>query len=342
MVTGLIVGLGSVGKSHAKALDTVCETIYVIDPNDKVNEWAKLNLKARIIYFDTLEKLNNGALDSVTTLAIVSNWGPQHYETVKKLIRLGVKKIICEKPFTDNLWKAKKLTRLAKKCETKILVGITRRHTDYAKNLKILFQKYCGDKILFISAQGGAQCLVTTGIHYLDLACQLFEDHPSHVFATISNSEINPRSRELGFFDGVASWSFSENRSLNFAFSNESNLRVKLYIYGERGYLEIDAAENINVYAIQNNNVSNSLKLTNTKSSQLIISIPDSQLRHPDPFVNQINLMLSGEESKYSLTEAQTVLNSLVGALVASKKEKLIYLPIKETSLEFYKDWNFS
>ena len=342
MVTGLIVGLGSVGKSHAKALDAFCEIIYVIDPNNQVNEWAKLNLKAQIIYFESLEKLNKGALDSVTTLAIVSNWGPQHYETVKKLISLGVEKIICEKPFTDNLWKAKKLTRLAKKCETKILIGITRRHTDYAKNLKILFQKHCGDRILFISAQGGAQCLVTTGIHYLDLAFQLFEDRPTHVFATISNSEINPRSRELGFFDGVASWGFSENRILNFVFSNESNLRVKLYIYGERGYLEIDPAENINVYAIQNNAVSNSLKITSTKSPYLVSSIPDSQLRHPDPFVNQINLMLSGEESKYSLTESQAVLNALIGALIASKKKKLINLPIKETSLEFYKDWNFS
>jgi hypothetical protein len=52
--------------------------------------------------------------------------------------------------------------------------------------------------------------------------------------------------------------------------------------------------------------------------------------------------MLSGEESKYSLTESQAVLNALIGALIASKKKKLINLPIKETSFDFYKDWNFS
>ena len=50
-----------------------------------------------------------------------------------------------------------------------------------------------------MNVNGGANCIVTNGIHFLDLACSVFEKEPTNVFAKVESKNINPRGKHLGF-----------------------------------------------------------------------------------------------------------------------------------------------
>ena len=51
----IIVGLGSIGKSHAKNYSAHFNNLIFIDPDENVLPWAKENIKDDFLYFKQLK-----------------------------------------------------------------------------------------------------------------------------------------------------------------------------------------------------------------------------------------------------------------------------------------------
>ena len=86
-----------------------------------------------------------------------------------------------------------------------------------------------------INVTGGAKCIATNGIHYLDLANSLFSSNPIQVISNLYNSEINPRRKDFLFLGGTASWEYSDSRYLNINFSNQSRISPSMEMIFEFG-----------------------------------------------------------------------------------------------------------
>lgn len=339
---GIVIGVGSVGKLHALALDKICENIILIDPNTEVESWSKDNLQSKVSYYKNTKDLKYAITDKFLYVAVIANWGPLHYKTFCYLTDLGIKKIVCEKPLASSLYHIRKIKKLAKKHNVRLIVGITRRYSNFAKNLKSIFREFCGEEILFIEVLAGAQCMVTSGIHWLDLAFELFEDYPNEVHAKVYMDKINPRSSELGYWDGYASWKFGGKRRLSMSYSNQSLAKAKIYLYGKYGYLEVDPSTDIKVYGINKSEIVATSKITNTKVCKYIKTLPIGDIQDHDPFLNQLKIVLSDVEIPYRLEDAENVMNSLIGSLVSSNKNKSVSLPVRTSSFYFVKNWNIS
>jgi len=101
----LIVVHGSVGKRHLLNLRKVTHSITVIDPNSD----SLTGLNSDITCFSSLEEFertlekDSQSKEELEAVGVVTNWGPDHFETTLRLISLGFKKILVEKPLASNM-----------------------------------------------------------------------------------------------------------------------------------------------------------------------------------------------------------------------------------------------
>ena len=87
----VIVGLGSVGKRHAIILNNLGLNLIIIDPDKKCLKWASYNLK-KVECFSNINSAKNKIKNpAFAKFCFVCNWGFQHFKTIKKMSKLGVK-----------------------------------------------------------------------------------------------------------------------------------------------------------------------------------------------------------------------------------------------------------
>jgi hypothetical protein len=72
---------------------------------------------------------------------------------------------------------------------------------------------------------GGARGIVTNGIHFSELACDVFGGAPEHVVGSVRSEAINPRSPDLGFYGGTAVWGWPGGAELVISYPLTSSLR---------------------------------------------------------------------------------------------------------------------
>jgi predicted dehydrogenase len=114
-----------------------------------------------------------------------------------------------------------------------IALGINQhlRYSGLVKGLKALSESLAIGEPCGVFVQGGAACLVTNGIHLVDLAAQVFGRAPESVISSAIGELINPRSPELMFYGGTAVWSFGERKEATLCFSNLSSVAPYVSIY---------------------------------------------------------------------------------------------------------------
>lgn len=239
--TGLILGCGSIGKRHAIAMASIYEKFSVIDPNESARAWAVEEFGEKVTVFEDRKDWLSKNLHSDTSniTAVISTWGPSHFEDFVWLSDVGVKRIICEKPLANSILRAEKMVAIAKNNNIRTLVGVQRRNMSFYSKSKDEILKYCGGDPLIINVSGGAQCLVTNGMHWLDLATEIFDCLPSGVVATLNNEKINPRGATLDFWEGSVIWEFKNNRRFSLSLTNHSYLMGEFEIIGPSGKVTI-------------------------------------------------------------------------------------------------------
>lgn len=222
----IVVGYGSIGKKHVAFLEKKCNEILVVDPI-----FSNLNENSSKL-FSKYTSLNDVKLSfTENDVAIISNWGPDHYETIEQVASKGIKNIVLEKPCVDSLQEIDLLRKLAVSNQLRISVNQGWFYENLAERINQLSTKMNLGKVVAIWVTGGARCLSTAGSHWVSLVNQIYDSEPIYLTSDATNYSINPRSKNLAYIDGVFSFTYSGNRRLGINLSNLSSIEGRFEIY---------------------------------------------------------------------------------------------------------------
>jgi UDP-N-acetylglucosamine 3-dehydrogenase len=126
-----VVGLGVMGRSHARVLDDIdqADLVAVCDPTEEAMAWAK---KRRLTGYRTHgEMFDHAALDAVT-IAVPTRF---HLEVGLAAIERGLH-VLMEKPIATDLGEAQQLIAAAKDRGTMLAIGHVERFNPAVRELK--------------------------------------------------------------------------------------------------------------------------------------------------------------------------------------------------------------
>lgn len=231
----LLVGHGSIGQFHLRKLSNLYKFIAVIEP-DNLKHRTEINNGCNIQFYTSLSDIKDLNLYK---FAVIANWGPDHFKTVRDLKNKGVKKFLVEKPLCDSLWEVDQFEKLVM---NKTISMISHFQWSYSYLPDLIKGLSSQDKLgapVAVVVNGGAKCLATNGIHLLALANIIFDSSPIEDSMLIENNSINPRQGEFLFLEGNATWKYTKSRYLSINFFNRSHNSISILINFEYGLGEI-------------------------------------------------------------------------------------------------------
>jgi len=125
-----VIGLGSMGKNHARVCSEI-KNIELVGVSD-INESATTNIAERVktkAFYDYKE------LISKIDVAIVATPTSSHFEIANDLIDAG-KHLLVEKPICDTVEKASDLVKKAEKEDITLAIGHIEKHNPAVKFVK--------------------------------------------------------------------------------------------------------------------------------------------------------------------------------------------------------------
>jgi len=339
--TGLIIGCGSIGKKYLDVMLQRYNTVLIVDTNQKMREVLEKNSDKVKTFKDVKSMVLSELFIPNQIVAVISNWGPDHFYTYNELTGHGIKRIIIEKPLVNSKIFAYNIHEHSILNNILVVPAMPRRYSNIYDEITNEISKQNVGAPLMITMVGGAQCIATNGIHWLDLACQLFKSFPQSVYAKMKTSEINPRNRLLGFYEGTASWFFSDFRAFNVSLTNKSYCRSEITIVCEFGLIKFNNNGSVHLFKVSDpgKNLS-SLPVTRVSETKFQKNIEIDTI--VNPIENQILAAEGVIELKYTLDDAIQVISALISAFESSE----INLPIEINSSQELshngKIWNFS
>lgn len=336
--TGILVGAGSIGRAHARAVADRYQRFYVIDPNEAARDAAAELLSGDVSCYESLD----GALlhlqtDPRDSTAIVANWGPDHADSFERLCRSGVPRVLVEKPMASSAASARHMVELANQLGVRLIVGNSRRYNGTVDFIQAQFRKI-EDVPESIVVHGGALCTVTNGMHWLDLACAVFGELPISVAADLHDGRINPRAPHLGYWDGVATWRFPNARRLTISYSNASSVGGQLAIYGRVSRLDIDDHGKVWIADRDPDAVSTDPRVTrygpvSDRRTMLEFRPPTSAT------ASMLDHLESVDPLVPDASEHAAVMEAMLASLYASEAGIRVSLPLDPTGDAATRDW---
>jgi predicted dehydrogenase len=221
----LVVGLGTMGTSHARAYKA-------IDGFDLVglctrNAAARHDLDQEFAGVARFEALGE-ALDSLQPDAVaIATYTEQHAPMALQALEAGAH-VFCEKPLADTLQAAEQIVAAARAAKKALLIGyILRVHPSWTRFIEIgrslgkplvmrmnLNQQSSGSFWdVHKSLMRSTSPIVDCGVHYVDVMCQVTRAKPVAVHAVGARltDEIAPSMYNYGhlnivFDDGSVGW----------------------------------------------------------------------------------------------------------------------------------------
>jgi predicted dehydrogenase len=236
----LLIGCGSIGKRHLSKLIEMNEEIWVVDPNKDMRNYAIAESDLVVKTFNSLEEVTdlNNFID--LNIVIIANWGPDHFATLNEVRKLNPEKILIEKPIASKLSDLYAINKLLSTTKESVFVNYHIRFDSGFEKLK----EICSESNLgipsIISVIGGAKCISTTGIHWLDFSNQILKSSWKNINSRIDAKKINPRSAELSFLEGYTQIIYENGSTVSLNFTNESYMdtQVTLIWKNSKGVLE--------------------------------------------------------------------------------------------------------
>jgi predicted dehydrogenase len=278
------------------------------------------------------------------TLAVIATWGPSHASLFGELANLGVRHILVEKPLANSIKAGQQMVAAAERHDIALGTHHTLRYSSFALSLKALTSGLgLGGPVSFVM-HGGAGGLVTTGLHYIDLACEIFGAWPLQVISTVVGESINPRSPELMLYGGTAVWSFENGREAIISYNNGSSVQSVFSIYYRDAVIEVSRRLEIEV---------------RLRDSKDVASFPAiTRLGQPTDLVFKGSLqgVLSREEGTRRLlgeietrevitlppSDALKALEVMIAALESGRTGSAVLLPIDSESETGRTEWPIS
>jgi predicted dehydrogenase len=227
--TALLVGCGSIGKKHLQEMLSLFDHVTVVDINEEALAWAQAEGGAKV---STATSLDSVLADfSPYDVATVANWGPDHVPTIRALQAKGQKNFVVEKPLSDSIADARDILGEVERAGGKLWINLTRRFSGLpAGILRVAAEQNLGE-LKGVTVTGGARCIATNGIHYLDLATVLFGSSPLSVTADLETQNINPRHESLAFYEGSVNYNYEGGKRFSCVFLNQSAVTENVRFY---------------------------------------------------------------------------------------------------------------
>ena len=219
----LVVGIGNMGMSHAKAYDKIegfelaglCART-IAKRTDLPERWSNIPRFAK--YGEALETLKPDVVS-------INTWPDTHAEFAIKAFRAGAH-VFVEKPVAETVADARKVVAAARKAKKKLVIGyILRVHPSWVEFVKLakglgkplvmrmnLNQQSIGPNWTWHkNLMKSLPPIVDCGVHYVDVMCQMTGAKPKRVHAigahlTKEVKTYNYGQLQVEFDDGSVGW----------------------------------------------------------------------------------------------------------------------------------------
>ena len=235
----IVIGLGSIGGKHLRALGAMAESVITFDQKPSVgNSLNDLEFKASF-FSDEVEFLREvqERCASFRYLAFIASWADSHLYWLERITALGISDVYCEKPLTNSLSDSWQMIEHVNSQTINFYVGYFRRLTKYSLAIQNTISE-----VREIAVTGGAGCLITNGSHWIDLAVNLFGEPPDHVITSAEPYKNSPRNANIETWVGSTSIVFPLGRRLTMSFSNNGSRKAETVFSGDKGSLAMDAS----------------------------------------------------------------------------------------------------
>jgi predicted dehydrogenase len=340
MRQGLLVGVGSVGKHHAKVMAERYERLLLVDPSSEVEDWIKGHIQRKCEVFTSLSEAIEALLpNAISTTAVSSHLAPDHFDAVTKIADAGVRHIVCEKPISDSLATAMAMVNRAEQQNIRFAVAFQRRFLQSAKVINSVSQSELGGPPSSIVVHGGAKCLVTFGAHFVDLALDVFGSPPLRVTGFGNSQPINPRRKDLGYWEGSLTWEFSGNRYLTISFTNQSSVQALGVLYAPHGTMNLYPDGKVTMVKRNLEEIAKDPRVTRVGvcEDSPVQVIPGSAPSELSVILDEIE---GDSDISYSLKHIMESLEASIGGLIAAETKQVVEFPVSQNHPLFGKLWN--
>jgi predicted dehydrogenase len=251
----------------------------------------------------------------------------------------GVRSIVCEKPISDSLLEGIAMVDRADREKIRFTVGFPRRFLGTAKTINEVSEFELGGPPSALIVHGGAKCLVTFGAHFVDLALDVFGSPPLRVAGFGSSQPINPRRKDLGYWEGSLTWEFSGNRYLTISFTNQSSVQALGVLYAPHGTMNLYPDGKVTMVKRNLEEIAKDPRVTRVGVCE------DSPVQViPGSAPSELNVILDEIESdsdiSYSLKHIMESLEASIGGLIAAETKQVVEFPVSQNHPLFGKLWN--
>jgi len=337
---GLLIGVGSIGKHHAKVMAKRYEKLILVDPATDVHKWAKNNIDCRYEIFSSLpEAVLAISPHALSTTAVISHLAPDHFDAYTMLADAGIRHFVCEKPISDSLLAGRAMVDRAIQEGIRLTVGFPRRFLNTAKVINEIAESELGGPPSSLVIHGGAKCLITFGAHFVDLALDIFGCPPLRVAGFGSSQPINPRRKDLGYWEGSLSWEFTENRYFSMTFTNQSSVQAIGVLYAPQGTMSLFPNGSVTMAKRNVEDIEKDPRVTRVgvcldDPLQIIPPFAPSELA---AILDEVE---TGSDISYSLNHIMESLEASIGGLIAAETKQVVEFPISKDHPLYRKLWN--
>jgi predicted dehydrogenase len=330
-----IIGLGPMGQRHLQACKNLgFDKIFLCDLNIK----KILEIQNSNCYKNWKKLITEQKIDFL----IISSTADSHYHILKFALLNGIKKILCEKPITNNLAHAMELVELSKIHKAVVSINHIRRWSNsYIKLKKILNSKRFGGIRNIYFEMGGGQ-LASNGGHLFDLSLFLTDAKPLSIFSKIDHTNTpHPRGEKFRDPGAFGILQLSKNIRVFFDMMEDYGTPTLIKILCKFGNIIIDE-KNKEWRLFSRKVIDQKIPLTKRPSLEKINFKGHGMINMVESSQKVIINIFKAKSSKNLACNIQDGYNSLEIAAAAhysSKKNKEIKLPIKNKKVinKFFK-----
>jgi predicted dehydrogenase len=332
----VVIGYGSIGRRHARALAAIGCRLAIINRGEKARTQAHLDHPAAVVA-ERCEALDRQNFPWSSCVAVIASWGPSHASFFHLLADRGVKTILCEKPMASSVCAAHAMAERAMADDIALGLNHTLRYALLADAMLGCARQYDLGEPWAMMMTGGASCLVTNGVHWIDFASQLFGAQPSCVSSTASGDPINPRSADLMMYGGTAVWLFPSGREAVISLNNGSSVFPDVQILYrdatvQLGYIVGEADEYISATVLRRNRDAIRQFPAITRTGKPTEALSSGRLFAARGFNDGLRAaaleLISGNMHSAPAEVGVQSVSSCIGALVSGRDRRTVDLPI--------------